>query len=126
MAEHNDLGKWGEDLAENYLANKGYAILHRDWRLGKRDIDIIALTEDNTTIVFVEVKTRKWDDKIDPVEAVNRQKMKSIGIAANAYIKAFNIEYEWRFDIITIVGNGNNINDVRLTHIEDAFNPCLL
>lgn len=126
MASHNDLGKWGEDYAENYLDKHGYAILHRNWRLGKRDLDIVALTEDNTTVVFVEVKTRKWDDIIDPTEAVNRQKMKSIGYAANAYIKEFNIDNEIRFDVITIVADSNNTDDIKLTHIEDAFNPCLI
>ena len=43
MAEHNDLGKWGEDLAVDYLQRKGYVILERDWRSGHRDLDIIAL-----------------------------------------------------------------------------------
>ena len=43
MAEHNDLGKWGEDLAADYLQRKGYMILERDWKSGHRDLDIIAL-----------------------------------------------------------------------------------
>ena len=46
MAEHNDLGKWGEAEASRYLESKGYAILDRDWRFGKRDLDIVALSED--------------------------------------------------------------------------------
>ena len=40
MAEHNDLGKWGEDEAVFYLEDKGYTIIDRDWRLGRRDLDI--------------------------------------------------------------------------------------
>lgn len=46
MAEHNDLGKWGEDEAALYYEDRGYEILERDWKVGKRDIDLIALTED--------------------------------------------------------------------------------
>ena len=57
MAEHNDLGKWGEQVAVDYLQRKGYEILERDWKSGHRDLDIIAL--DGDTIVFVEVKTRR-------------------------------------------------------------------
>lgn len=124
MASHNELGKWGENLAEEYLVRKGYSIRHRNWRLGKRDLDIVALTEDATTIVFVEVKTRQWDDVIDPEAAVDLKKMKSIGYAANAYVKELNIEADVRFDVITIVGNDDT--EPKINHIEDAFNPCLL
>ncbi len=68
MAEHNDLGKWGEAEASRYLESKGYAILDRDWRFGKRDLDIVALSEDACTMVVVEVKTRASDDMRAPEE----------------------------------------------------------
>ena len=42
MAAHNELGKWGEEMAAEYLQQKGYRIIERDWRSGNRDIDIIA------------------------------------------------------------------------------------
>ena len=58
MAAHNDLGKWGEEIAVNFLHKKGYTIRECDWRIGHRDIDIIALTPDMRTVVFVEVKTQ--------------------------------------------------------------------
>ncbi len=124
MAKHNELGKWGEDCAEAYLTQKGYTVCARDWHLGKRDIDIIAYTPDMLTIVFVEVKTRQYDDVMDPAEAVDRQKIKSIGYCADAYIKGFNVDMEMRFDIITIVGSPEK--DMKICHMEDAFNPCLL
>lgn len=57
MASHNELGKWGEDVAADYLLRQGYTILERDWKSGHRDLDIIAL--DGDTVVFVEVKTRR-------------------------------------------------------------------
>ena len=57
MAAHNDLGKWGENCAAEYLQRKGYTIVVRDWKSGHRDIDIVA--KDNETLVFVEVKTRR-------------------------------------------------------------------
>lgn len=124
MAEHNDLGKWGEDCAETFLVKKGYYICSRDWHLGKRDIDIIAYTPDMLTIVFVEVKTRRSDDVMEPAEAVDRKKIKSIGYCANAYIKELNIDMEMRFDIIAIVGTSET--NMKIQHIEDAFNPCLI
>lgn len=124
MARHNELGKWGEDIAEEYLRKKGYAIRERDWHLGKRDVDLVVISEDNRTIVFVEVKTREQDEVMDPSEAVDLKKIKSIGYCANAYIKEFNLDMEVRFDIITVVGDEKA--EPTITHIEDAFNPCLV
>ena len=53
MAEHNDLGKWGEDEAALYLEDEGYTIIDRDWRLGRRDLDILAYTPDGNTLVVI-------------------------------------------------------------------------
>ena len=123
MAKHNDLGKWGEDLAAEYLQKQGYVIRERDWHCGKRDIDLVAITADSTTVVFVEVKTRTTDEVSEPADAVNRQKIRNLGIAANNYIKQFNVVEQVRFDVVTIVGNSNE--NAKLEHIEDAFNPLL-
>lgn len=124
MAEHNDLGKWGEDEASLFLERKGYVILERDWKMGKRDLDIIALTDDQRTLVVVEVKTRKNEDYQEPEEAVNCAKMKNLAVAANAYIKLKNIMQEVRFDIISVVGNPPRADNI--IHIKDAFNPLLI
>lgn len=123
MAEHNNLGKWGEDEARDYLHDKGYVILERDWHSGKRDIDIIAKSPDNTTYVFVEVKTRRSDDFASPADAIDAKKIRNIGLAANNYVKMHGIDELLRFDVVTIVGT--NRENMRLEHIEDAFNPLL-
>ena len=122
MAQHNKLGKWGEEYAANYLLGKGYDILERDWRIGHRDIDIIARSPEGDTVVFVEVKTRTNDVVTDPRDAVDLRKIRSIGWAANAYVKQHNVIDLLRFDIISIVGS-NDTNAI-ITHVEDAFNPC--
>ena len=124
MAEHNDLGKWGEAEASQYLETKGYVILDRDWRFGKRDLDIVALTEDGCTMVVVEVKTRGSDDMKAPEEAVDIHKMRNLAMAANAYVKGHLVAQELRFDIISIVGSPSKIE--RLDHLMDAFNPLLI
>lgn len=123
MARHNELGKWGEQYAADYLQGLGYDIIERDWRIGHRDIDIIARTSDGTTVVFVEVKTRTNDVVTKPDDAVDIKKIRSIGLAANNYIKTKGIVDEVRFDIITIVGSNND--NAQLAHIIEAFNPCL-
>jgi putative endonuclease len=123
MAEHNELGKWGEDLAAKYLVSHGYYIRDRDWKSGKRDLDIVALNEAQNLLVFVEVKTRKDNNLANPEAAVDQKKILNLGHAANDYICQFALDYEVRFDIITIIGT--NEADAKIDHFEDAFNPLL-
>ena len=124
MATHNDLGKWGEEMAVQHLREQGYTILDRDWRFGHRDLDIVARTPDGIVVVFVEVKTRTSDVVSSPHDAVDARKIKSLGAAANAYVKEFQIWDELRFDIISIIGDRNET--ALLEHVEDAFNPLLI
>ncbi len=120
MAQHNILGKKGEDIATWYLAELGYTILERNWRHEKDEIDIIAV--DGKTLVIVEVKTRSTDFFGEPEEAVNRKKQKYLVRATQAYMELNPVELEVRYDIISIVIQ-KNIEKVR--HIKDAFYPTL-
>lgn len=124
MAEHNDLGKWGEDEAALYYEDRGYEILERDWKVGKRDIDLIALTEDKDTLVFVEVKTRQNNDLQEPEEAVDVKKMRNLALAANAYVKLHGLDMDVRFDIISVIGKCSCVESIEC--FEDAFNPLLI
>ena len=124
MAIHNDLGKWGEEMAVQHLREQGYTILDRDWRFGHRDLDIVARTPDGIVVVFVEGKTRTSDVVSSPHDAVDARKIKSLGAAANAYVKEFQIWDELRFDIISIIGDRSET--ALLEHVEDAFNPLLI
>ena len=118
MAEHNELGKSGEDFAVEYLEKKGYQILHRNWRKGNYEIDIVACTEEE--IIFIEVKTRFNNTYSDPEDAVTNKKINHIISAAGLYIKWFDIDLSARFDIISILGNAPYFE---IDHIEDAFYP---
>ena len=116
MAAHNELGKWGEDLAADYLQRKGYTIIERDWKSGRRDLDIVAKNGD--VIVFVEVKTRRNSLYGQPEEAVDYRKLQSLQQAINHYIKFRHISQEVRFDIISIVGTIGSEPDIQ--HIQDV------
>lgn len=124
MAEHNDLGKWGEDVAVSFLEKKGYRICDRDWKVGKRDLDIVAMTEDGQQLVFVEVKTRQSADMQEPEQAVDSRKMRNLAFAANAYVKSHDWSLQIRFDIISVIGKMKNEEQVE--HWIDAFNPMLI
>ena len=118
MAEHNDKGQEGEELAATFLSQKGYTVLEQNWRFGREEIDILAQKED--TLVVVEVKTRSGSFFGEPEEFVNRQKQKNLIKAANAYIDKNDLDLEVRFDIIGVIltGKSHSIN-----HVEDAFHP---
>ncbi|MCR4663847.1 MAG: YraN family protein [Paludibacteraceae bacterium] len=124
MAEHNDTGKWGEDVAANLLRQKGYNILARNYRVGSLEIDIIA--EDKNFTVFVEVKTRssKYAD-ILPEQYVDREKEMNIVHAASTYIKTNRITKDIRFDVVSLIINPLTQEISRLEHIENAFYPTL-
>ena len=124
MAEHNELGVWGEDEAALYLEGEGYVIIDRDWKIGKRDLDILALSPDGKTLVVVEVKTRTGGKYQQPEEAVTPSKMRNLAIAANAYVKECQVDKELRFDVISIVGSEHQVKS--LQHLKDAFNPMLI
>lgn len=118
MAEHNELGKLGEDLAVQYLTDKGYEILERNWRNIHKEIDIIAKEGDD--LVIVEVKARQTDEYGEPDIAVTKRKQRMLIAAANAYITRKGLDVETRFDIISIVfKDGEPV----IEHIEDAFLP---
>lgn len=120
MAESHSLGRKGEEQAVDLLKNKGYRILHRNWRSGKREIDIVA--ENNEYVVFVEVKTRSENFQDDPKNAVNSEKQRSMIYAADSYIRRYNINKESRFDVVTVISGGKS---AEIQHIENAFYPTL-
>ena len=121
MARHNELGKWGEEIACEKLICDGYAICERNWRVKHYEVDIIAMK--GNRIVFVEVKTRT-DEYVDPLESIDQKKIIHMTRSANAYIHMYNIPHEPQFDIIIIVGSPEK--GYKLEHIPDAFMPPLL
>ncbi len=120
MAEHNELGKQGEEIATTYLLKHGYKILDVNWRAGRNEIDIIA--QDKDFLVIIEVKSRSNSTFTEPEEAVTRDKQNALIRAANAYIYRKNIMLDTRFDIISII---HNKNETRVNHLQDAFYPRL-
>jgi len=116
MADHNELGKIGEDLAEKHLQRIGYKILQRNWRFGHDELDIIA--RDGEWLVVVEVKTRTTDLFGEPEMEVKPAKQRSIVRTTDAYIQFSDFKGETRFDVIGILLGGGK---VVLNHVKDAF-----
>ena len=109
-------GDQGELIAINHLIDKGYEILESNWRVGRLEVDIIAMDDD--TLVFIEVKTRNTSYFGFPENAVNNKKQRFLTNAANAYIHQRNLANENRFDIMSIIIENDQFE---LEHIKDAF-----
>lgn len=117
--DRTETGKLGEDLAVSYLKKSGYAVLHRNWRFSRSEIDIIA--EQDGVIVIIEVKTRLNDDFVEPSATVSESQMRRLADAFAHYADQFDHHGECRFDVIGVsLGDGLQ---PRIKHYEDAFWP---
>ena len=117
---HLQAGRWGEQQAERFLRQRGYKILGRRVRVGRRDeLDLVARRRQ--VLVFIEVKTRGSLAHGRPVEAVNRAKRRVLSRAAIRYMKDLREKpARFRFDVVEVVGHpGDDAPEIRL--IENAF-----
>lgn len=117
MYYKQQIGRSGEDIAADYLKQKGYTILERNFNCWQGEIDIIAL--DKNEIVFIEVKTRRNIKFGYAVEAVNSQKIRHLWKAVEFYVYSHNLQNEFiRIDVIEIYLNGKSI---KINHIKKAI-----
>ncbi len=117
MANHNDTGKKGESLAVEYFLQKGYEILHRNWRFKKLEVDIIASA--NGMLHFIEVKTRSTDRFGYPEEQVDRKKIRFLIDASAEYLFQHPQWQRIQFDVLSVIINNNGKIDYFL--IEDVY-----
>lgn len=122
LAQHNEIGKIGEELAIAHLCQQGWEILATNWRFKRAEIDIIAM--DWNTLVFVEVKTRSTTYFGTPEQFVNAKKKLFLAKAASAYMEEIGHDWEIRFDIISVLLPRGKEQEIK--HFKDAFFPGLL
>lgn len=116
MAQHNDLGKIGEEKAIDYLENIGFTILDKNWRYKKAEVDIIA--QKGNLLIAVEVKTRSSLIFGEPQNFVSSKKIKLLAEAVNKYVISKDLDVNVRFDIIAVHLHNS---DFKIEHLEDAF-----
>src|SRR5437764_15334855 len=101
QSDRDPLGERGENMAAKYLRNQGMRIICRNFRCETGEIDIVA--RDGKTLVFVEVKTRAYDDPT-PEEQVNQFKTHQVTKAAKFYLSRYgNPQPAARFDVVAVV-----------------------
>ena len=119
------LGDRGERSAAKYLKKNKYRILHKNYVIGKLEVDIIA--ENAEFLVFAEVKTRTYSEENltrfgSPKMAVDRKKQSNLLAAAAAYIGRFPTEKQIRFDVLEVYTSPDAKQKVlSVHHIPDAF-----
>lgn len=116
MAEHNELGKLGEEMAVEFLQKAGYAIRETNWTFQKAEVDIIAQKEN--TLAIIEVKTRTSLEFGLPQDFVKPKKIQLLTKAVDAYVNERDLDIEVRFDIIAIHKEGKSFV---IEHLIDAF-----
>ncbi|WP_055447526.1 YraN family protein [Lacinutrix mariniflava] len=116
MAQHNELGKKGEQLAVDFLLKKGYEILERNYTFQKSEVDIIAKIKD--TLAVVEVKTRSTVEFGNPQDFVKPKQIQRLVKAIDEFVNVNSLDVEVRFDVIAIVKDNKQF---KIEHLEDAF-----
>ena len=116
MADHNDLGKLGEELAVEFLQKEGYEILETNWVFQKAELDIIA--RKGNILAAVEVKTRSSLEFGLPQEFVKPKKIQLLAKAINEYVISNDFDVQVRFDVISIYKNNKSFE---IEHLVDAF-----
>ena len=116
MAQHNELGKKGEQLAVDFLHDNAYTILERNYRFDKAEVDIIAQKKD--VLAIIEVKTRSSKDFGNPEAFVKPKQIQNLVKAVNEYVILHDLDVEVRFDIISILKENSNF---KIEHLKDAF-----
>lgn len=129
MSEHLDLGKFGEDVAVDFLEKNGYRIVARRVHESHNEIDIVA--EDADFLVFIEVKTRSclYPESGafgSPGRAVDSKKRLGTVKAAKEYLRKNYTGKQPRIDVIEVLvkertGNGIYPQILNINHIRNAF-----
>lgn len=121
MDSRQQTGKFGEDMAADYLEGKGFTILARNWRSGHYELDIVVVDDDG--IHFVEVRTR-INPEILPQETVNSAKQRKVVEAAKRFLReeAYRrfSDFEAFFDVVGVTLSNDGTD---LEYIPQAFIP---
>ena len=116
MAQHNAIGKQGEELARKYLANRGYRILEQNYKTRRGEIDLVARYKN--TLIIIEVRTKHHEQFGTPEETIDYKKRLRLLKNANAYVAKVKHSGPYRIDVICVIIDQNN-DPQRITHYEN-------
>ncbi|MEN6619599.1 MAG: YraN family protein [Rikenellaceae bacterium] len=118
-----ETGKMAEDVALEFLEEKGQIMLERNWRSGHKELDLImkGVSEDGTErLHIVEVRSLKMPNLYQPYESIDIYKQRAVISAARSYIYQNNLNWETQFDIVSVIFKAEGVS---LEYFPDAFTP---
>ena len=118
MEQKVKTGRRGEEMALEWLRERGLWLRERNWRWEHKEIDLIM--ESEKWLHVVEVKLLRKPSAIEPWEQVGREKQRNLAVAADHYVRLKGIVKEVHFDIVSIVEEGER---ARIEYIPEAFHP---
>ncbi len=119
MKHRAEVGRRGEDVVEALLRERGYAIVGRNVRVGRLELDLLARR--GGLLIVCEVRSRTSDRVVAPVETIGREKIQRVRRATARWL----MENAWpgatvRFDAASVVFDGPR-GAPRVDYYEDAF-----
>jgi putative endonuclease len=115
--KNQELGKWGEQEASDYLFKKGYKILGRNIRTPHGEIDILASLDQ--ILIFVEVKTRGSSTFGNPEISIDARKLNHMEASALFYVQNNKYEGTWQCDAIAILKS--QTKPIEIVHFENVI-----
>jgi putative endonuclease len=104
----SDLGHHGEDLAVDFFARRGYAVLARNWKCRYGELDLVIHQHGETRLI--EVKTRRWSSPDGPREAVTDRKLARMGEAAARFFQEHpELDPEAHFDVLEVTFHASGV-----------------
>ena len=124
MAQHNEIGKIGEDLARDYLIKEGYKIVEQNYRTKYAEIDLVAQKSlgflKPSKLVFVEVRTKVGENFGSPEDTINKAKLWKVLQNAKSYTAFKRWDGPCQIDAVCIVLRPD-FSVSRLTHHENII-----
>jgi putative endonuclease len=99
-------GRHAEQRVAAFLAARGYVILGTNVRVGRDELDVVAL--DGRTLVIVEVRLRAADAAVDPFTSVTGPKVARLRRAVERYAASRDVD-DVRIDVAAVVGDAIEI-----------------
>lgn len=114
------MGRRFEDLAAGWLASRGWAVLERNVRFGRREIDLVIRR--GAVVAFVEVKGRRGSRCGDPLDAITPRKRGEIEAVARIWVSRHGVHgARYRFDAVAVREAADG--SLEIEHVEDAWRP---
>jgi putative endonuclease len=119
MAEHNDFGLAAEQLAADLLTQRGWRVLHRNWRFRRRELDLVVRRAG--VVAFVEVRARSSARCGHPLDTIGTRKRRDLEVAARGWVERHGRSSDtYRFDVVTVLKAGDARGPV-VEYLEDAW-----